>query len=353
MGRSGLWLGKETFSVGENAESKQFSGVAYSGGAITDRLVMSNTGDIFDKLVIDVHSASERTTKQNPSLGIPVFYNHDQNQILGNGRLAFADDIRISGKFSAYTDESKKIHGLMKDEGFPMQQSIYVETDNIEGFKTGSVNVNGRAFDAPIAVFRNGFIREVSLCPIGADPDTSAEVFSVTITSAVNAAQEKQKGEKQMNLEKFTWLNDEQKKEYTKLSEKDAFEAFQYAQKLCPCADAADAEKSKADADAAEQAAADEQKEKDEDDEEDDETKTDTENLKKKVSELSTKVESLTKENEKFANLDPRLFKKEENPVDQTKLKSVVEKAKEIMKSNPDMEYQRAYARAASEVRSA
>ncbi|MEG2847028.1 MAG: hypothetical protein RR876_16805, partial [Acinetobacter sp.] len=44
--------------------------------------------------------------------------------------------------------------------------------------KEGSVIVNGRTFQAPVAVFRGGRIREVSFCALGADDNTNAVAAS-------------------------------------------------------------------------------------------------------------------------------------------------------------------------------
>lgn len=338
MGERGLWLGKESFTFAKSETGdKSFSGVSYSGDAITDRLVMGSDGNIYDKLVIDVQGAKEKTLKSNPALRVGVFYNHDQNQILGNGKLSFENNIQIAGKFSSFTPEASKIYSMMKDEDFPMQQSVYVETDNIEGFRKGSVTVNGRTFDAPVAVFRNGNIREVSLCPIGADPNTSAEVFSVNTT----------KGEKPMtiNIEKFTYLNDEQKKEFQKIAETDMFAAVNYAAKFCPCAEAAEAEKAAA--------AKKEEDEKAAAAKAESEKKTD-EPLKAEISKLTSSVSELLKKvdaTDKKIEVSPELLAKEDNPTGNAQLKTVIEKTEELMKANPSLSYAHAYAEASKPAR--
>lgn len=340
----GLWLSKEKFNFEEFDESngeKRFSGVAYSGGEITDRVVFASDGKMYDRLVIDVESAKTKTSQVNPDLDVAVFYNHDQNQILGNGTLNFTNSINISGNFSKYTEEAKKIYGMMKEEGFPMQQSVYIATNDVEPISKGSVMVNGRRFDAPIAVFRNGHIREVSLCPIGADPYTSAQVFSFN----PNDDSMKFVGKKgEINMDKFTFLNDEQKEQFKKLNESDPYEAFQFAVKLCPCQDAE--KKAKEEADAATKA-------KEESDKALEVATTEKESLAaklaesdQKLSDSTKKVTELTEELKKFEHINPALFKKETNISDPDHRKAVIAKTEELLKSDPSLGYTKAFSRA-------
>lgn len=339
----GLWLSKEKFSIEEFDESsgqKKFSGIAYSGGEITDRVVFASDGKMYDRLVIDVATAKNMTSKVNPSMDVAVFYNHDQNQILGNGKLSFTNSINIQGSFSNYTEEAKKIYGMMKEEGFPMQQSVYIATNDVEPVSKGFVEVNGRRFDAPIAVFRNGHIREVSLCPIGADPYTSAQVFSFNPNEDKNVVV--QKGEKTM--EKFTFMNDEQKEQFKKLNESDPYEAFQFALKLCPCQDAE--KKAKEEAEAATKA-------KEDADKALEVATTEKESLAAKLAESDQKLSDSTKkvveletELKKFEHINPALFAKETNISDPDHRKAVIAKTEEILKADPSMGYTRAFTRA-------
>ncbi|HQK38542.1 MAG TPA: hypothetical protein PLO52_00330 [Flavobacterium alvei] len=338
MGGNGIWLGKEQFSFAGETDSRAFSGVAYSGGEITDRFVIADDGEIYSKLVIDVPSAGSKTMKQNPSLRVPSFYNHDQNQIVGNGKLHFSNDIKITGKISEHTAEGNKIYNLMK-EGFPMQQSIYVETDHIQGFKSGSVNVNGQEFQAPIAVFRNGFIREVSLCPIGADPNTSAEIFSVN---------QNKKGEIKMNMEKFSFMSKEEKEKYVELSKTDAHAAFEFA---CSCQEKHD-EGTKSEADQAAKAKEDEEKKKKQDGEVaaaaviEEASKT-IKTLSAQVEKLENKIKTL-EEAKVEIEFDSSLFKKDENKDSNAKLSTVLERTKVLM-AERNLGYNQAYSLARAE----
>ena len=356
MGSKGLWLGTglrydsddagcEQFSFDKSNDAtveKKFRGIAYSGKEITDRLVLADDNQVYDRLVIDVSQAGERTKKYRNNLSMSIFYNHDQNQIVGTGKLSFSNHIGIEGKFSAYTDKAKEIYGLMHDEGFPMQQSVYVETDHIEGISKGSVNVNGQEFHAPIAVFRNGCIREVSLCPIGADPNTHAEIFSVN---------QNNKGEKQMDMQKFTWLNQSQKDQYVELSKTDAFAAFEFAQKLCPCADAA-AASAKTEEDEAKKKAEDDAKTASEESlkatEELKASKKELEELKSKSVELENKVKELESAKEQEVKSDPALFTKEHNKTGNVQLSEIIDRTKLLMKEK-GLGYNQAYAQARAE----
>ena len=56
--------------------------------------------------------------------------------------------------------------------------SVRIYPTTVEEVKEGSVIVNGRTFQAPVAVFRGGRIREVSFCALGADDNTNAVAAS-------------------------------------------------------------------------------------------------------------------------------------------------------------------------------
>jgi len=66
------------------------------------------------------------------------------------------------------------------DEGYPWQMSVYIDPGSIEEVERGEVVVNGKTLKAPITIFRNGVIREVSFCALGADDNTSAVAASRT-----------------------------------------------------------------------------------------------------------------------------------------------------------------------------
>lgn len=347
MGTKGLWLGKESFALEHNPTEKKFRGISYSGKEITDRLVFADDGQIYGKLVIDVNQAHQRTRSMGGgAMNVGVFYNHDQNQVVGSGTLAFANDIKIEGQFSNFTEKAKEVHGLMS-EGFPMQQSVYVETDQIEGISSGSVNVNGQEFQAPIAIFRNGFIREVSLCPIAADPNTSTEIFTISNESQETLKhrwEQQQKGEKKMNLEKFTFMSDEQKEKYAELVKSDAFAAHEFA---CSCQEKH------------EEATKDEEDETPEEDkvaakaaadqaEELKASKKEIETLKAKNVQLESDLAESKKVTEELVEVDASLFEREHNKTGNVQLKNILERTK-VLQKEKGLGFNQAYSQAKAE----
>lgn len=332
----GLWLSSSSnVELNQDEKLKRFRGVSYSGKEITDRLVFADDGQIYGKLVIDVDQAKQQTSRTQ----VPVFYNHDQSQALGHGKLTFDDKISIEGMFSDFTEKSKEIHGLLT-EGFPMQQSVYVQTDQIQGVSSGSVHVNGQEFQAPIAVFRNGFIREVSLCPIAADPRTNTEIFSITNESQENLKarlEQQQKGEKKMDLSKFNFMSDEEKTKYGELLKNDAFAAHEFA---CSCQEKAKEETKKVEEDEEETKVESEDLKA---------SKKEVELLKNKLADAESKLAEATKSKEETVEVDGSLFERTETKSGNSALKDVLARTKELQEKQ-GLGFNQAYSKARSEV---
>lgn len=143
---------------------RQFSGVAYSGEAI-------NGHWYWGTLVFDISS-----TKAAAS--VPALVEHKSDRIAGSGTMSFGKEMLIEGLLSAKTEDAKFVAD-MADEEFPWQMSVFIEPGEIDQVKAGTkVSVNGREFTGPLTVFRKSQIREVSFCATGADPNTSAQVFT-------------------------------------------------------------------------------------------------------------------------------------------------------------------------------
>ena len=164
----GACIFRETTIVGftdvDNADRQRFRILAYSGQIIKNHWYWGNVafdlnGAEFDKQktgVLEEHNRSGRvgfTTMQNIS-----------------------DQIVVEGKFLS-SEPAQKMRKDM-DEGFPMQASVYIVPRVIERIEQGaSTMVNGQKLDGPGTVFRKSTIFEVSLCCLGADNNTSGEVF--------------------------------------------------------------------------------------------------------------------------------------------------------------------------------
>lgn len=145
--------------------SRNFKGVAYGGGLITDHPYLG-------PMVIDIASTKFGT----PS---PALYDHDQPiGVISSAKLD--KQISIEGKLFAGVNARAKEVSDMADAGMPWQMSVGVFPGSIDEVGNGkSVIVNGHRFQGPVTVFRNNRIRETSFCALGAATDTNAQVFSI------------------------------------------------------------------------------------------------------------------------------------------------------------------------------
>ncbi|RZG64097.1 hypothetical protein EXE25_17825 [Acinetobacter bouvetii] len=193
-------------SAQEGNKKRTFSGVAYSGEAITDHWY-------WDKVVFDLDSIQIKGR-------IPALLEHRTSQRAGainSHSVSHAEGLKIEGNL--LSNEFGTQVAQDSDDDFPWQMSVRIYPATVEEVKEGSVIVNGRTFQAPIAVFRGGRIREVSFCALGADDNTNAVAAShspknfnqpedtdVTEVEQAKAAQTKAEQERdaaQAELKKF------------------------------------------------------------------------------------------------------------------------------------------------------
>jgi hypothetical protein len=144
---------------------RRFTGVAYSGQLISRHWAWGDL--IFDLSTVE---HAER---------VPVLVEHDRSQRAG-----------VIDTFSVSDERGLEVSGYLLDNahgktvaddadaGFPWQMSVNIEPARVEEIPRGDVTVNGYSLKAPVTVFRNGAIREVSFTPTGADRHTSATVFT-------------------------------------------------------------------------------------------------------------------------------------------------------------------------------
>ena len=157
--KSAFYFNVDGSSIGGN----QFAGVAYSGGEIKDHWAWGN-------LVFDCSSISAKEK-------IAILLNHDPDKIVGFGSVTGGNNITVNGVVSESTESGQQVSSLSK-EGMPWQMSVFIEPSSIEELTSGSIYLNGQTFQAPLTIFRNSEIREVSFTPVGADKNTSAYVFN-------------------------------------------------------------------------------------------------------------------------------------------------------------------------------
>ena len=161
-------LGQVSVDTAQDEKSKRtFSGIAYSGEAITDHWY-------WEKVVFDLDSIQIKGR-------IPALLEHSTRQRAGainSHSVSHTEGLKIEG--SLLSNEFGTQVAQDSDDGFPWQMSVRIYPQTVEDVKEGSIVVNGRTFQAPIAVFRGGRIREVSFCALGADDNTNAVAASHT-----------------------------------------------------------------------------------------------------------------------------------------------------------------------------
>ncbi|MFH1370361.1 MAG: hypothetical protein ABII09_03630 [Planctomycetota bacterium] len=152
------------FTDDEGANNQRFRIVAYSGQIIVNHWYWGN-------LAFDLQGIKFDKKKT------PILEEHARSIRLGFTTMQeVAESVVVEGKFLS-SEPAQKIRKDMV-EGFPMQASVYNVPAVIERVEQGaSVMVNGQQLDGPGTVFRKSTIYEVSLCCLGADNETSGEVF--------------------------------------------------------------------------------------------------------------------------------------------------------------------------------
>lgn len=161
------FLAPAGISAPSDNPERRLTGVAYSGGMVTDQ-------GYWSRLVIDLNSLSVDTP-------IPLLLNHDRDETVGMVTTATtqAGNLGIEAKlFSDCDDEAAEI-AAKADKGFPWQLSVGIWPNSIEDVPAGNdISLNGQTFTGPVTVFRGGRVREVSVVAIGADHRTSATVLN-------------------------------------------------------------------------------------------------------------------------------------------------------------------------------
>lgn len=148
---------------GDSVDSKgEFKGVAYSGAPIKEHGFISN-------LIIDTSSlkvAKEKT---------PILKDHMTTQVAGYGKVTIGNEVLVEGKLSQKTQFGKEIIDLSTD-GIDWEMSLGVYGGTLREFENETINGIELSHGT---VLENGTIREVSFVILGADQNTSAEVFEV------------------------------------------------------------------------------------------------------------------------------------------------------------------------------
>jgi len=160
----------QPFDVAKQAEEgkkRTFTGVAYSGEVIQGHYWWGDVVFDLDTMQVKTPLGALIDHDTGRRAGVVTSFNKD-NQ----GGLQVVGDL-LSNKYGQEVAQDS-------DEGYPWQMSVYIVPGSIEEVERGEVEVNGKTLKAPITVFRNGVIREVSFCALGADDNTSAVAASHT-----------------------------------------------------------------------------------------------------------------------------------------------------------------------------
>ena len=125
-----------------------------------------------------VHDLSGYRLRKSP---LPMLYNHGGNVIGEWNRLEIDGDgsLKASGVIKSVSDGDLAGELIKKLEaGLPFEASInFADEMEISEVQEGAVaECNGRVYAGPLTVCRLFHVREVSICPLGADPLTSTTI---------------------------------------------------------------------------------------------------------------------------------------------------------------------------------
>ncbi|MBL0142653.1 MAG: hypothetical protein IPP91_11270 [Betaproteobacteria bacterium] len=151
-----------TFS-GEKTGPRNFEGIAYSGGVVTDH-------PWFSRVAFDLAS----TTFDTPA---PALYKHGEPVGVIQSSV-IEKEIKIAGQIFSDSDEIAKGIADKADRGMPWQLSVGIWPGDVDEIGRGKkVQLNGRTLEGPLTIFRNNRIRETSFVALGADAATAAQIF--------------------------------------------------------------------------------------------------------------------------------------------------------------------------------
>ncbi len=157
----------EIQAAGDQAKTPRVSILAYTGG------LMSPPG--WPNVVVDLAGA-------DVSGDIPLLAGHgeDLDNVAGQGRATIRNQqLYVEGSLTEATTAGQKVLALARS-GISLQASIGFAPDRREYVPAGqSVAVNGHVLKAGnngLTIIRSGRLRETSLVPIGADPNTQVRI---------------------------------------------------------------------------------------------------------------------------------------------------------------------------------
>lgn len=164
-----VFLSQEYKIDNAEADVPQVSFRGYSG----DSVDLSDYG--FDAPV--VYNIQSMTINQR----IPILYNHQQE--IGHTEKIVKSQagsaVKGKGLLSVPNAKSQEVRSGLKNK-FPYQGSmgLWGDWQKLSYIAKGEVTVNNRTFKAPIYVWENTSLREMTLTPFGRDSDTAFELLN-------------------------------------------------------------------------------------------------------------------------------------------------------------------------------
>ena len=149
----------------EEGKQRTFSGVAYGGGKIEGHWYWGDV--VFD--ISKITMSAER---------VAALIDHDRAQRCGYTTGYSTADNQFSVSGVLLDNEFGNAVASESDQGFPWQMSVHLDPSRVEVIESGSVQVNGQTFSAPITIFRDSKLHEVTFTATGWDSTTTAKAFS-------------------------------------------------------------------------------------------------------------------------------------------------------------------------------
>ncbi|MCO6438963.1 MAG: HK97 family phage prohead protease [Phycisphaerae bacterium] len=155
-----------TLQAGDaEVKGKQFRGIAYSGAPVR----YGSRNVIIDLAGLEV-----------PTRTIAVLRDHDPGQIVGQATRfdKTAGRLNIEGTITLETPAGREVSAVGLD-GFNWNMSIGFAIAEVRELSEGATaTINGRTIQGPALIFSKTKLLEVSFVPVGADQQTTAEVFT-------------------------------------------------------------------------------------------------------------------------------------------------------------------------------
>jgi len=116
----------------------------------------------------------------------PMMYNH-RTEVGHTLSLDIGNNLKGTGVLSVKNKASDRIKSATEAE-FPYEASIGIDVDTAKMYTVtkGTVEVNGQVVNAPCHIIKNCVLKEISVCPLGRDGNTSVTLFNSVDLKTIN-----------------------------------------------------------------------------------------------------------------------------------------------------------------------